>query len=236
MNMSEADFNQFLDDASQEVEQKELSKLRVKIIIEACDDALDYYDVPTTYRFDPSRRTEQEMIQGDDALFESSAEGVYVTRAAMLVAVWDHSHDLAELTELKKQLMADIHVELGVERDSAWMKFIDGFAKGQALDFDSVDDVKYLIAAQATTDKNSRERKKYSIVYTVIVELIGEDSDAETFSKYLATSIELSTLHNLKEHEKSAKIDETARKYNIPKEHIIKIVATVDDLRQNSEE
>lgn len=238
MEMSDADFNDFLDNAAREVEQKELAKQQTRMLMRACDDALDHYGVPTTYRFDPSRRAEQERIQGYRPSSGSIMnEDFFVTRTAML-AIWkpDHGTPLSMVTELKKQLMAAIHVELGASPDSPWMKFVDGFAKGEALDFDSLEDMTYLINAQKAWEQKIRDRKKQSVLYSVIAELIDEDADEETFMKYFMLSIDLHDIFYLNEYEKGARIDEAARSYGIPQEHVIKLVATLETYRQNRED
>lgn len=152
MNISDAEFDNFLTEVSVDAEQRERDTLALDVAQAACDDALDYYNVPTTYRFDDARRADLEQYLNEDERFQSAKESIYALQVAVLIYSWGTGMELSEITDQKKQLMADIHVENNVAPDSPWMKFIDGLVPGDALDFAAIDDIHYISIAQQKTD------------------------------------------------------------------------------------
>lgn len=230
MNIPDAEFDNFLTEVTETVEQQEMRQLRTDVAMAACDDALDHYNVPTTYRFDDKRRAALERGLDEDGYFKSVDEGIYALRAAVLIDTWSNGSERDYMTEQKKQLMADIHVGIGAAPNSEWMQFIDGVVAGDPLDFDSVDDIQYLSAAQERADQEAVSAREYSAKMIANVnEVLGENFTEIAFTRYMIIYLDITSATIDNEYQRTALVDELSRKHNVSREYVQKIMAMLDD-------
>lgn len=229
MNIPDAEFDNFLNEVTESAEQQQMRQLQTEVAMAACDDALDYYGVPTTYRFDDTRRAALERGLDEDGYFKSAGEGVYALRVAVLIDTWSNGCEREYITEQKKQLMADLHIGLGATPGSAWMLFVDGVVAGDPLDFDSIEDIKYLSIAQERLDQQTQEAREFSAkMIANVTELLGDSFTEIAFTQYMIVYLEITAAKIENEYQRSALIDELSRKHNVTKQYVQKIMTLLD--------
>lgn len=237
MNTPDAEFDRFLADATSEIEHKEQAQLRASVAMDACDAGLEFYNVPTTYRFDDDKRL---ALQGDEILEDPD---LYVTTSyhllnlATLVDLCTQPYDSEYMTDCKKQLMADIHVDLGAAPNSEWMQFIDGMLPGNPLDFNSVDDLQYLSNAQQKHDKLHQDTDMYTESILIGAgDVLGLEFTQEELTLYLIIYLDVLELVTKNEHERAARIDEIIRQYGVSHDYVNKVIKVVEDGHEHAQE
>lgn len=229
MNTPDAEFDKFLCDANDSYNRQELFDRQIKIIRNACDDALDYYRVPTGFRHDDARRADARQSFPDAEFSILSDDAVLISQAITAAYTWEINQNDNQSTELKKKLMADIHVQLNAEPGSPWMQFVDGFCHGEPLDFDSIDDLQYIIDAQSLVDERQRNSRDNAPIYVAILkDIYGDDyttnDEIQFFS--IAAMLLLADPNNSVEY--SARIDEISRKHTVSREHVVSIDKAIE--------
>ena len=233
MNTPDAEFDNFLTEVSIDAEQRERDKLALDVAKAACDDALDYYNVPTTYRFDDERRAALEQHLNEDERFQSAKESIYALQVAVLICSWSKGIERSEITEQKKQLMADIYVENGVTPDSPWLEFIDELVPGDTLDFTAIDDLRYISIAQQKIDGIQHRMDTFARnMLASATDVLGQDYTEQDFARYMLVFIDLNNASSKSKYEQQSIIDELMRKYNVPRDYIDRVNQFVYESQQ----
>lgn len=179
------EFADFLNDVTASNEQRELIQLQKEQFQREADETLDKHAIFVPFRYD-TERCAQIAHEYYMALKEEFSSGVpeenilpMGEESSEVMAEYHTANDQAfvvkvlafgmmakilytfdcndpQITPLKKKIMAECHVERGVQFDSEFMAFLDEFVPGQTLDPRDFEDAMYIGEAQKQYDK-SRE-------------------------------------------------------------------------------
>lgn len=138
--------------------------------------------------------------------------------------------------------MAEMHVRNNIAPDSEWMSFVDGYLPGEPLDFEYIDDLQIIAAAQAHEDKFEAQKEIYRDLASLYAkQLLSEDASTEqvdTFIRWNRVCQDLDLLQRagaMRDGDYEAKLEDVTRATGYPREITVAMLAELKSIQRKAD-